>query len=135
MEKQAIRERAKRVRRIERLSTMEWPPNPKKVTAAVAELLALSEAPQDRLQRTSRERLLTACQAYASRNRCMNDYCAASVRNTWRLFEMMWRDDRGRMIAPDFLTRDWKDPAIAGVKSTAAAVSPPASLAHSRRGN
>ena len=119
MEKQAIHERAKRVRQIERLTSSEWPPDPKKMTGAVAELLALNEAPQDRVQRAARERLVTACQAYASRNRRVNDECAAAVRTTWHLFEMMWRDTRGRMIAPDFLTSDWKERVARGIKLAA----------------
>jgi hypothetical protein len=118
MDKQAIHERARRVRRIERLTFGDWPPHPPKLAQAVEELLALSEAPQDQVQRAARERLVTACQAYTSRNHRANDDCAAEVRTTWHLFEMMWRDDRGRMIAPDFLSRHWKAQASPAAKST-----------------
>jgi hypothetical protein len=111
MDRIAIHDRARRVRQIERLTTSDSPPDPKKMSHAVHELLALADAPQDRVQRAARERLITACKDYEIRNMRANDQLAAAVRNTWCLFEMMWRDDRGRMIPPDFLTRDWKDPA------------------------
>ena len=109
MDRQSIHDRARRVRHIEWLTKADWPPPPQKISHAIAELLALADAPQDPVQREARERFLTACRAYADRNLCTNDELAAAVGNGWHLFEVMWRDDKGRMIAPDFLTRDWKE--------------------------
>jgi hypothetical protein len=113
MDRQAIQDRARRVRQIERHTTLEWPPDPKKMTHAITELLALADAPQDRVQREARERFVVVCRAYQSRDLRVNDELAAAVGNAWHLFEMMWRDERGRMIPPDTLTRNWKERRLA----------------------
>jgi hypothetical protein len=85
------------------------PPDPKNISCAVTELLALADVPQDALQRKARERFLTTCKNYEARHRHAEREQAAAVRNGWYLFEMMWRDDKGRMISPDFLTPAWKE--------------------------
>jgi hypothetical protein len=113
MDKQAIHERAARLRQVQRLTNVDWPPDPQKITLAIEELLALSDVPQDRVQREARERLVTACQDYAARKVCAPDELAAAVRNAWHLVEVMWRDEKGRMIPPDFLTRNWKERRVA----------------------
>ena len=112
-------DRARRVRAIERLTMMSSPPDPKNISRAVTELLALADAPQDALQSKARERLLTACKAYEARHRRAKRELAAAVRNGWYLFQMMWRDDKGRMISPDFLTPGWKERERANSSSAA----------------
>src|SRR5215208_6783889 len=104
MDKNAIHERAGRLRRVQRLTSVDWPPDPEKIVQAIEELLALSDVPQDRVQRKARERLVTACQDYVA-SKGTPDELAGAVRNAWHLVEVMWRDEKGRMIPPDFLTR------------------------------
>ena len=109
MDRQPIHDRGRRVRHIERLTMVGSPPDPKKISRAVMELLALADAPHDALQRQARERFLAACKDYEARHQRAKRELAAAVRTGWYLFEMMWRDEKGRMISPDFLTPDCKE--------------------------
>ena len=108
-DKHAIHERARRLRQVQRLTSVDWPPDPEKIAQAIEELVDLANVPQDRVQRKARERLVAACQDYAASKACTSDELAAAVRNAWHLVEVMWRDEKGRMIPPDFLTRNWKE--------------------------
>jgi hypothetical protein len=119
MDKQPINDRARRVRQIERLTMMSSPPDPKNISRAVTELLALADAPQDALQSKARERFLAACKTYEARHGRAKRQHAAAVHNGWFLFQMMWRDDKGRMISPDFLRPDWKEEERANSSSAA----------------
>jgi hypothetical protein len=85
------------------------PPDPKNISRAVTELRALSNAPQDALQHQARERFLAACKDYEAGHAGAQRKLAAAVCNGWYLFEMMWRNEKGQMIRPDFLTSDWKE--------------------------
>jgi hypothetical protein len=109
MNRDLIHDRARRVRHIERLTMVGLPPDPKKISRAVMELTALADAPQDALQRQARERFLAACEDYEARHQRAKRELAAAVRTGWYLFEMMWRDEKGRMISPEFLTPAWKE--------------------------
>jgi hypothetical protein len=102
------KDRARRVRQIERLTMAGSPPDPKNISRAIGDLLALA-APQDELQSKARERFLAACQAYEARYPRAKREIGAVVRNGWYLFEMMWRDEKGRMIPPDVLRPAWKE--------------------------
>ena len=119
MDRQPIHDRGRRVRHIERLTMVGSPPDPKNISRAVTELVALADAPQDSLQRKARERFLTACKDYEARHRRAKRELAAAVRTGWYLFEMMWRDEKGRMISPDFLTPDCKERQRANSSSAA----------------
>ena len=98
-------DRARRVRQIERITMVGSPPAPKNISRAITQLRALADAPQDALQRQARERFLAACEDYEAGHARAKRNLAAAVCNGWYLFEMMWRDQRGRMIHPNFLTR------------------------------
>jgi hypothetical protein len=95
------------------------PPDPKNIGRAVTELRALANAPQDALQRQARERFLAACKDYEAGHARAQRKLAAAVCNGWHLFEMMWRDKKGRMIRPDFLTSDWKEARVRENSSSA----------------
>jgi hypothetical protein len=112
-------DRARRVRQIERLTMVGAPPDPKNISRAVTELRALANAPQDALQRQARERFLAACKDYEAGQARAKPKLAAAVCNGWYLFEMMWRDERGRMIRPDFLTSEWKEARVRENRSSA----------------
>ena len=112
-------DRAKRVRQIERLVRISSRQYPKNISRAAAALRALAEAPQDDLQREARERFLTACNDYEADHARAKSELAAAVENGWYLFEMMWRDKKGRMICPDFLAPNWKERGGISSSSTA----------------
>jgi hypothetical protein len=96
------------------------PPDPKNISRAATELRALANSPQDALQRQARERLLAACKDYEAGHARAQRQLSAAVCNGWYLFEMMWRDARGRMIRPDFLTLEWKEARVRENSSSAA---------------